>query len=128
MYYKYSDIKYLIGKIINKVEKSDDQVLFYLDDNTILKMFHQQDCCESVYLAETHGDLRDLVGSPIIYADERSEDTSDSDYGDVEEWTFYEIRNINASVTLRWVGTSNGYYSTGVDCHIIPIPDGVIID
>ena len=74
---------------------------------------HELDCCENVFLEDITGDLNDLVGVPLLLAEERSEDGK-CEYGTCL-WTFYEFRTVKGSVTVRWFGESNGYYSESVD-------------
>lgn len=109
----------LIGKTLVSVETDytfrygDKGLLFICSDGTQYAMHHTQDCCESVYLEDTNGDWSDLLDTPILVAEERSEDQHLE--WDVGEWTFYTFRTIKGSVDLRWNGTSNGYYSTSVN-------------
>jgi hypothetical protein len=87
-------------------------------------MEHRQDCCESVSIEDICGDLQDLIGSEIVDAYESTNEDAKpagyispvSDYtDDSETWTFYRIATAKGTVTIRWYGTSNGYYSVGVD-------------
>jgi hypothetical protein len=109
----------LVGKTLSKVEMGSNYggevIVFTLENGDVYYMGHQQDCCESVSIEEIHGDLEDLVGSPILKSTVASNDSRQGEYGDVEEWTFYHISTIKGTVTVRWYGTSNGYYSTSVD-------------
>jgi hypothetical protein len=114
MAYDFETIKQLNGKTLTRVEnKNDDELWFYTTEGKAIRLFHSQQCCENVYLADCVGDLKDLVGSPLLRAEERVED-GQSDYGDLT-YTFYELATIKGSVTLRWNGSSNGYYSTSVN-------------
>jgi hypothetical protein len=104
----------LIGKTIVSIVDDGDGLSFTLDDGSLYWMGHMQDCCESVYLEETIGSLDDLIGSPILEASEENSDAGEGIDG-ISMWTFYKFGTIKGHVTLRWLGSSNGYYSVAVD-------------
>lgn len=117
----YSDratITDLIGKMFVKVESDHDSVTFInvMPEGPHYRMEHIQDCCESVELEDINGDLNDLVDTPILHAEEVSNADEPPKHPDADSytWTFYKFRTAKGYVTLRWYGTSNGYYSEGV--------------
>lgn len=102
----------LEGKTIKDIARTDDAIYFYMTDGTLYKMYHVQSCCESVYIEDIDGELRDLIGDPIHLASAESSGKNTT-YGH-ETWTFYKISTIRGHVTIRWYGSSNGYYSEEV--------------
>ena len=97
---------------------SSDTLLFYSVDGRTFRMAHYQDCCEDVHVEDITGDLDDLLNSPIVLAEEVSNITDkpeDASYDDSFTWTFYKLATTKGYVTIRWLGTSNGYYSERVD-------------
>lgn len=129
-YWNYSDapVSSFEGLIFKKINVSlrKDEIVFLTDTGAEYHMFHDQDCCESVTIEDITGDIKDLIDTPILHASERTKDTDDvkrgllsDDYsGEAEEWTFYEFRTIKGSVTIRWYGSSNGYYGTSVSLQV----------
>jgi len=107
----------LMGKTITKITEKEDELQFHVGDD-VYYMFHDQSCCEDVRIEEIIGDLQDLVGSPILEAEgaegEVQDDIGKYGYMGDKQWTFYKLGTIKGHVNIRWYGTSNGYYSTGV--------------
>jgi hypothetical protein len=108
------DISDMLGDVLVQivVDKFDASISFY-SPSKVWKMFHAQDCCEQVYIEEIIGDLDDLLWSPILLAERRTQKDSSQTSG-IGMWTFYELATNKGSVTFRWRGASNGYYSVDV--------------
>lgn len=108
----FSVLQGLTLKSIEGMREGNENIFFRTECGRLFKMYHDQNCCESVYIADVVGDVEDLIGTPIRNADESSkEDTENDECG---MWTFYKLSTIKGYVDLRWYGSSNGYYSVGV--------------
>lgn len=122
--YNY-DVKFedLLGKVLVSIENRDDEYLiFTTKDGKEYMLYHSQDCCESVTIEDICGNLNDLLNMPILLAEEviqRDENPLNAniphpEWQDSFTWTFYKLSTNKGSVTIRWYGESNGYYSEEV--------------
>ncbi len=108
----------LLGKTFVEAKSDNEAVRFTEADGTEWMLYHAQDCCESVYVEDLVGNLEDLVGSPLLMAEEATSDENPlSEYHEKFRWTFYKFATIKGYVTVRFYGASNGYYGVGVDLH-----------
>ena len=125
---KFEDLKGCVLKevVVNYGDcEGGNNIIFTLDNGVRdkYKLFHDQDCCEDVHIESIIGDFRGLIGDEILVAEvstnnkSHPEDvnTKDKYIDDSFTWTFYKLISVNETITIRWMGTSNGYYSETVD-------------
>ena len=117
----YAEIKDMVGKTFTRVTGGvGDGEMVFENDTERYVFTHDQDCCENVDINDVVGDLSDLVGEPLLMAEEVSGETpvefNEAEYASVT-WTFYKFATRKGYVDVRWLGESNGYYSEGVDLH-----------
>jgi hypothetical protein len=120
------NISDLLGLTLIRIERDlhDEEIRFHAIDtraggrSRIFKMWYEPDCCASCSVEDIAGDFDDLIGTPVLMAEEVSsreppEPRVGEDFyrDDSETWTFYKIATIKGGVTIRWYGSSNGYYS-----------------
>ena len=131
-------IKPLLGQIIYDIKRNKpedpDELRFYLCNSTCVTMHHMQECCEDVVIDDINGDLSNLIGHPILRADEKISEEVDTPseenyYSDESNtWTFYTLATSAGYVDIKWHGSSNGYYSESVDFSTedCPVPTDVL--
>lgn len=123
-----NEIESLIGHRIVSVRWDTDRygyrVLRIGTDSFDLVMEHERDCCNQGDLIDGFDDLKQMVGEVVLEAECVKQDGVEGqmpDWADyLNQWTFYKIRTMNTSATLRWFATSNGYYSVEVPCRVEP--------
>jgi hypothetical protein len=127
----------LVGVTLTAIDGMKDgstEVMFTASDGRAFRMYHEQDCCESVALEDVAGEPDDLIGVPLLMAEvvvsealpahvaeQREKERAEYEAGgrcyygpDSETWTYYKFATAKGYVTLRWLGVSNGYYSESV--------------
>lgn len=116
-YWHKIEISVLVGLVLESViNANDEEIVFKTTTGRILKLYHTQDCCENVRVEDISGDLNDLVGTPILQAEEVSNEPEPAmEHSNSYTWTFYKFATVKGSVTIRWLGESDGYYSERVD-------------
>lgn len=119
------EFKVLLDKTITKftVNKRKDEIQIECSDGTKYLMYHDQSCCEGVSIESMVGDVESIIGNPILLAEEVTGDTPNDYKFECEPesytWTFYKLATIKGYLDIRWLGTSNGYYSEAVNFKVI---------
>jgi hypothetical protein len=112
------------GKTIQEIrgcKKHSDEVTIKFTDGSCLKFYHKQDCCETVLLEDFDATPEDLVNAKIISIEERISNSNENEIKPLNTldqsytWSFYVIKTSKFTMTMRWYGESNGWYSETVD-------------
>jgi hypothetical protein len=88
----FTELNQIKGLTFEKIEAGYDMITFWTEDGRIFCMYHDQDCREAVSIEDIVGDLDDLVGVPIVVAEERTQD--DPNACESGTWTFYVFATI----------------------------------
>ena len=120
--YDYPTLQELIGKTLTKAHVKDGALLFEANDGSKYRLDGDVYCCNSPATVEdVCGDLKDLVGSPLLQAEEVSSgDAPENPPEGTQEsytWSFYKFATVKGRVTVRFLGSSNGYYSETATLH-----------
>lgn len=105
---------YMKTPVTVHIKPGCSDILLFEGDQTFV--FHYEpDCCATATIEDIVGELSDLENTPLLVATEatKSGENKSEGYG-TETWSFYKFRTLKGSVTVRWYGSSNGYYSETV--------------
>ena len=107
----------ILGKTMRRAWRGEywgnDALYFEQEDGVQFVLTHILDCCEDVEIESIDGELDDLIGAPLLMAEE-SVKVGDEPTLESSTWTFYKFATVKGYVTVRFLGWSNGYYSERV--------------
>lgn len=123
------DLNSIEGKRIVAIEEAKEYITFFTECGMVFSIYHEEECCETVYLADVCGHIPDLIDQKISIEEVSSDidQVNELDTGErraEEQWTFYKINSLKCSVTLRFYGKSNGYYGMRVEFYQLWPPRG----
>lgn len=131
----YSDkdgktLKECLQSGIERIEgyfKESEKLVFWCKNGRKVVFYHEQNCCECVWLEAGDGILNgvdiftDCEWCVLDIETQTNEDKNAiplDKYDDSFTWSFYKFKTNKGYDTIRWYGTSNGYYSEEVDYEI----------
>lgn len=102
-------VKSALGKVIEKVNLDNNELVFKFADGTGLKMFDDgQSCCEDRYM-RTDYDLSDYQGATLLDFELKNAPSVEDDYG-THEVQFLDIKTSNGVFQMANHNEHNGYY------------------
>ncbi len=112
---------------VTGLEKGSDCIRFLTTEGKRFRLRYIPDCCATADIEDIAGGTEeDLVGQTVVWAETLdSQHEADAPPGhdtDSCTWSFYVIRTQDTTITIRWYGESNGYYSESATFE--QLPDG----
>ena len=110
--------------VLESIDVFHEETVFTTQCGRKFKIYHEQDCCESVYMVDSLGNPKELIGKTIreVQFGEPDDAFQDAYLAEQcsyppESYTFTEVRFVCDDMTYveRWFGESNGCYSEEVD-------------
>lgn len=107
----------LKGQIITKIKADSLDVLIETVSGNKYRIHHSQDCCESVDVKKTIGNVKDILNQEITLAEE---DLKEPDWykpkyaDDSHTWTSFYLETAKGRFEIWILGESNGYYDESV--------------
>ena len=107
--------------------KESERMLIYCKNKKVVEFYHDQFCCECVWLEDGDGISNGVdifTGCDWCEVDISEQTNEDKNATPLERWddsftwTFYKFKTNKGYDTIRWYGTSNGCYSERVDMQI----------
>jgi hypothetical protein len=125
---KTEKLTFLDGRTVKNVYVSDDAFTLEIDDVNypFVHFYHRQSCCEDVKIEDiVGGKLSELVGQKMYHCELVEQDNEDSSFVAKEDvnyitsatWSFLKLNTLKDSITVRWWGESNGYYSETISIY-----------
>jgi hypothetical protein len=97
---------------ITDAKFEDDELKIFLEDGRVCRIFHDQDCCETVKMIQESRDLSEIIGEEMTAIDIDSRDNGAfSDESSTITKVTISIENWPYTYSQLWLGESNGYYS-----------------
>lgn len=120
------DFEVLKGQTVAEVivDNEKSMIVFVCKDGKRYALMHRQECCEEVTLEDFDAKMiENLPGHEILEAygsSEAGEETEEmKEWGRSSTWTFFVIRTMLDTYTIRFFGSSNGYYSEDAELYEI---------
>lgn len=123
---RYVELSSLVGEVLTYIDTDgSDEIMLTTASGRKIKIYHEQDCCETVRIEDTKGNWHDLIGKVIVEAvhDVNPSGESEPEYTDSWTRTNLVFKVDDATVISKWIGESNGYYSESVDIKEINFKD-----